>query len=174
MRLYRALNDCSYGSRGGSRGPNGGHNHRQGATSRTSLGRAAERTCPWCTCKSWSRPECAQPYVFFCVFFFFLLYLTPTGASAFVSGGSRRILRSWCGASWTSTRTRSPDTTPEWRTGTCGRSSASSCSPGARCRRGCSSQATSGADQSRIIRNKIGRNPKQRWAGEGACAPPER
>ena len=36
MRFYRALRGCSCGSRGFRRGPNDGHNHRQGATSSTS------------------------------------------------------------------------------------------------------------------------------------------
>ena len=36
MRLYRALRGCSCGSRGFRRGPDDGHNHRQGATSSTS------------------------------------------------------------------------------------------------------------------------------------------
>ncbi len=31
MRLYRALRGCSCGSRGFRRGPDDGHNHRQGA-----------------------------------------------------------------------------------------------------------------------------------------------
>ena len=36
MRLYRALRGCSCGSREFRRGPDDGHNHRQGATSSTS------------------------------------------------------------------------------------------------------------------------------------------
>ena len=35
MYLYRSLRGCSYGSRGFPRGPDDGHNHRQGAASST-------------------------------------------------------------------------------------------------------------------------------------------